>query len=100
MAVVFSEKYDPEIEQSLCKFYHTLSEKDRRRYAAIEARKLGHGGIKYLADLFGCHRSTIKNGLAELDSMDSVETEGRIRRKGAGRKRIAGPDSAVSKSFF
>ncbi|TWU35868.1 hypothetical protein Poly41_36190 [Novipirellula artificiosorum] len=38
MAVGFSEKYDPEIEPSLCKFYHTLSEKDRRRYAAIEAR--------------------------------------------------------------
>jgi hypothetical protein len=28
-------------------FYNTLSEKDRRRYAAIEALKLGWGGTTY-----------------------------------------------------
>jgi len=35
-------------------FYHSLSEKDRRRYAAIEAEKLGHGGVAYLAAVLGC----------------------------------------------
>jgi len=30
-------------------FYTTLSEKDRWRYAAIEARKLGNGGVSYIA---------------------------------------------------
>jgi len=30
-------------------FCETLSEKDRRRYVAVEARRLGHGGITYVA---------------------------------------------------
>ena len=33
--------YSPAIEAQMCAFYVSLSEKDRRRYAAIEARKLG-----------------------------------------------------------
>jgi hypothetical protein len=30
----------------MVKIYNSLGEKDKRRYAAIEAKKLGHGGIK------------------------------------------------------
>ncbi len=33
------------------KLYNSLSEKDRRRYAAIEALKLGWGGISYISEL-------------------------------------------------
>jgi hypothetical protein len=33
--------YRPEIEQAMKKEYATLAEKDRRRYAAAEAMKLG-----------------------------------------------------------
>ncbi|AKH36907.1 MULTISPECIES: hypothetical protein [Nitrosomonas] len=39
--------YAPEVEAQMRNFYHSLSEKDRRRYAAVEAAKLGHGGITY-----------------------------------------------------
>jgi len=28
------------------RFFPWLSEKDRRRYAAVEAAKLGHGGVE------------------------------------------------------
>ena len=38
-------KYSGEIEQAMRILYASLSERDRRRYAAIEAAKLGHGGI-------------------------------------------------------
>jgi hypothetical protein len=31
------------------KHHQSLSEKDQRKYAAIEAVKLGHGGIIYIA---------------------------------------------------
>ena len=41
--------FTEEFEQLMRKYYSTLSEKDRRRYAAIEAKKLGHGGITYIA---------------------------------------------------
>jgi hypothetical protein len=37
--------YPEEIEAKMIRYYHTLSEKERRRYAAIEAEKLGYGGI-------------------------------------------------------
>ena len=40
--------------------------KDRRHYAAIEAEKLGHGGITYISDLFGCSRQTVHDGIEEL----------------------------------
>ena len=39
--------YSPEIEQAMRSSYDSLSEKDRRRYAAIEVAKLGHGGVEY-----------------------------------------------------
>lgn len=39
------QPYPLEIEQQMQMFYRSLSEKDRRRYAAIEALKLGWGGI-------------------------------------------------------
>lgn len=60
------EKYDSKIEQLMHRCYQNLSEKDRRHYAAVEAAKLGHGGITYIADLFGCSRQTVSTGLEEL----------------------------------
>ena len=50
MAFDFQKTYRPEIEQLLCQYYQSLSEKDRRRFAALEAIKLGHGGIRYIAE--------------------------------------------------
>lgn len=100
MAFVFSHQYDQATEESLTSFYRSLSEKDRRRYAAIEARKLGHGGIKYIADLLGCDRSTVRSGIAELDSIDADQAVGRIRRTGGGRKRIVVSESSTVKNFF
>ena len=54
--------YNAEIEHSMRIFYNSLSEKDRRRYAAIEAAKLGHGGTDYIATLLGCDPKTIRQG--------------------------------------
>ncbi len=41
-------KYSEEIENQMKSFFDSLNEKDRRRYAAIEAMKLGHGRQKYI----------------------------------------------------
>ena len=46
MAFTFRAHYAPEMAARIQGFYATLSEKDRRRYAAVEARRLGHGGIE------------------------------------------------------
>ena len=79
--------YPPEIEQEMKKFYQTLSEKDKRRYAAVEALKLGHGGITYVATVLGCCHNTIRTGIDELKHLpeDSGDNR-RIRKPGGGRK--------------
>jgi len=46
------KKYPKTIEQQMRNFYNVLSEKDRRRYAGIEATKLGRGGIIYICEIF------------------------------------------------
>jgi len=66
-------------------FYESLSEKDRRRYAAVEAQKLGHGGITYISELFGCEENTIRKGLAELSDEQKLAQPGQ-RAPGGGRK--------------
>jgi hypothetical protein len=39
-----SSHYCEEHEEEMANFYDSLPEKDRRRYAAVEAKKIGHGG--------------------------------------------------------
>lgn len=76
------ERYTARTEQRMKALFRTLSEKDRRRYAAVEADKLGHGGTAYIAELFGIDAKTIRQGLADLD-LPQDPAEGRVRKKGA-----------------
>ena len=69
-------------------FYQRLSEKDRRCYAALEAQKLGHGGMRLVCALFGCCRATVRQGVAELETPSLLSPEGRIRSPGGGRKGV------------
>jgi hypothetical protein len=76
------EDYAPEVERVMTRLFDSLGEKDRRRYAAVEATKLGHGGVEYMARLFGCDPKTIRQGQAELEGTDDLDI-GRVRKKGA-----------------
>jgi hypothetical protein len=78
---MFATRYSIEIERSMQALFASLSECDRRRYAATEAIKLGHGGICYLAALFACSERTIRRGIAELAYLPQIH-DGRIRRPG------------------
>lgn len=77
--------YPAEIEIQMQRYYQSLSEKDRRRYAAIEAVKLGYGGQAYIRRLLGCHHETLQLGLKELQDETALQQEG-IRQPGGGRK--------------
>lgn len=80
------EPYPEEIEQVMKKFFTTLSEKDKRRYAAVEAKQLGYGSISYIAGVLGCSRTTIHEGLVELENLPLEGSyEARIRQEGGGR---------------
>ena len=96
MAFVFNN-LDAATEQNMRDFHATLSEKDRRRFAAIEARQLGHGGIKYVSKVLCCSERTIERGIKELDQLSSDPTAGRVRRPGAGRKKRLHPSPASSR---
>lgn len=73
--------YAAKIEQSIKTLYHSLREKDQRRYAAVEAAKLGHGGIEYISALLGCDPKTIHQGMVDLADLPDVPPE-RCRKKG------------------
>lgn len=66
-------RYDPSIEQRMKMFYETLSEKDKRRYAGVEAMKLGRGGVAYVTKILGCSRKTVIKGLKELNALTPAE---------------------------
>jgi hypothetical protein len=76
------EVYAADVEGKMQRFFGWLSEKDRRRYAAVEAAKLGHGGVEYIARLLACDPKTIRHGLRELE--EAEDAAGRIRKKGVG----------------
>jgi transposase len=80
-----------------------LDERRLRLWAATEARSLGRGGIKTVAEACGLSRRSLERGLAELRTQ---ETAGkgtilmpmeRVRRPGGGRKKLLSknPDLAV-----
>jgi hypothetical protein len=78
---MFIEPYPPEVEQRMKTLYKSLNERDRRRYAAIEADKLGYGGQAYISHLLGCDHKTLQRGLDEVDHPPNLPP-GRIRKKG------------------
>ena len=87
MAFIFPSQYEPAVERVLQAFYRTLSEKDQRRLAAVEARRLGYGGVRYVARVFGCSERTIERGFEELAALPNDPAAGRVRRPGGGRKK-------------
>jgi len=81
----------PTIESIRLKYIDLLDDLDeraRRRWAAVEARELGWGGITAVAAATGLSDRTIRNGLAELVAAEPL-ARGRQRRSGGGRKALA-----------
>jgi hypothetical protein len=75
------EPYSPSVERMMQRLYRSLREHDRRRYAAIEAAKLGVGGVEYIAGLLECDPKTIRQGVTELQASDELDPQ-RVRKKG------------------
>jgi hypothetical protein len=74
--------YPSYVERHMKALYESLSEKDRRRYAAVEAEKLGYGGVEYVAELFVCDPDTIRHGHQDVAQLPLDEAAGRVRKKG------------------
>jgi len=65
-----------------------MDERGRRMWAAAEAMSAGRGGIVAVARATGISQSTVRRGIAEARSGERAAA-GRVRRAGAGRRRIA-----------
>lgn len=78
-----------------------LDERQRRLYAAAEAKVLGHGGVKRVHEATGVARGSILAGLKELEQEPKALTgDGRrIRRPGAGRKKLVEHDPGVREAL-
>lgn len=96
---MLTKEYDASTENNMVIFYHSLSEKDRRRYAAVEAQKIGHGGILYMSILFGCDEKTIQRGIKDLKNNKLLQEESQ-RKAGAGRKSIEGKYKNINEIFL
>jgi hypothetical protein len=84
------ERIGPELQLLLPE----LDEKARRLTLGAVARAAGDGGIGAVAKLTGASWQTVADGAAELAS-GRVAPTGRVRRPGAGRKKLAETDPGL-----
>ena len=68
-----------------------LNERQRRLWAASEARSHGRGGMIAVSRATGISEDTVQRGIVELRDGTRLEA-GRVRRPGAGRPRLTDSD--------
>jgi hypothetical protein len=62
-----------------------LDEQQRRWYVALEAKKLGHGGVQRMSTITGMSPDTIRRGHEELENSLAGRPVDRVRLAGGGR---------------
>ena len=71
-----------------------LNERQRRLWAASEARACGRGGIAAVARATGISEDTVGRGIKELAAGVRLEA-GQVRRRGAGRRALTESDPSL-----
>jgi hypothetical protein len=82
-----SASMEAAVRQRFKSLASTLDERQRRLWAATEAKVIGYAGVSLVARSTGISRRAIHAGLRELAS-GSTWPSGRVRRPGAGRKSL------------
>ena len=85
------------LRRKFASVWSLLDERSRRLMAASEALSLGYGGVSTIRRASGLSRKAIAKGMREIADGDA--TPGRIRREGAGRKRIVERDPKLLASL-
>src|SRR5271157_3264809 len=65
-----------------------LNEKSRRRFVGLLALQWGRGSVEQLSLITGLSRPTIRRGRDEVQGVERPKASGRVRRPGAGRRRV------------
>ena len=79
---------DKELHQQMNLFLSRLDEQQRRWYVALEAKQIGHGGIRLLSQITGMDEKTIRRGRRELDASLAGRPTDRVRLPSGGRPPI------------
>lgn len=77
-----------EWHQQINLFMSRLNEQQRRWYAGLEAKRLGHGGMRRISQITGLDVNTIRRGRRELAENLQDRPTGRVRLSGGGRKTL------------
>src|SRR5260370_19404323 len=91
-------KREEEIKQRYERGAAELTERTRRLLAASEALGIGWGGVSAVSRATGLYRPVISQGIKEVQEGTKVG-EGRVRRKGGGRKSTLSKDPRLSEDL-
>src|SRR5215472_1868451 len=72
-----------------------LNERQRRLLLGVEARLLGHGGVRAVAQAAGVSETTVRAGVFELEGGEDPFPDGRARGAGGGRKSAGELDAGL-----
>jgi hypothetical protein len=72
---------DQELHRQMNLFLSRLDEQQRRWYAALESKRIGHGGDRLVASITGISEKTIRRGRRELAAALDGRPVGRVRRR-------------------
>ena len=79
---------DKELHHQMNLLLSRLDEQQRRWYVALEAKKLGYGGMTLLSQITGMSVDTIRRGRDELAEELSSRPLNSVRLPGGGRPRV------------
>src|SRR3954471_1028770 len=95
---------DAEVRGQLARRFEVLlphlNERQQRLALATEARLLGHGGVRAVAEASGVSATTVRRGVAELESGEDSLPVGRARRAGGGRRRADNQDPELAAALL
>jgi len=82
------EHPDKKLHQQMNLLLSRLDEHQRRWYVAVEANRIGYGGIRLLSQITGIDEKTIQRGQQELEQNFAERSVGQVRLAGGGRQPV------------
>ncbi|HSN23985.1 MAG TPA: hypothetical protein VLS45_07430 [Methylomicrobium sp.] len=79
------EHPDKRLHQQMNLLLSRLDEQQRRWYVAVEANRIGHGGMRLLSQITGLDEKTIQRGQQELEQGFAERPVEQVRLAGGGR---------------
>lgn len=82
------EHPDKKLHEQMNLLLSRLDEQQRRWYLAVEANRIGRGGVRLLSQITGMDEKTIQRGQQELEQGLADRPLKRVRLSGAGRRLV------------